>query len=326
MKTSRVSRMFRVVTTLQSGRRNTADDLVKMLGISRRTFYRDLMDLRKAGVPCRYDKRTSHYTIDSRFFLPALGLKSQEALSLLLLVYKARNHIHLPFEDSALLAALKIENNLPEEVKEYCNTVLQNISIQANPQERTDLLDKIFTQLLEAVLKKQVVNIRYCLSREQKNIVTDLSPYHLRYNDRTWCVMGKSSLHRGVCIFKLNQIKKLKILDRCFIEDSKFDVCEYLGRAWSMVPEGKLYNVKIRFLPEIAHSVAEVQWHSTQTVTFEEDGSAIVEFRVDGLNEIVWWILSYGDQAQVIAPRILRHKVIKIAQNTVKQNEQLLPA
>jgi proteasome accessory factor B len=92
-----------------------------------------------------------------------------------------------------------------------------------------------------------------------------------------------------------------------------------------MIPEGRLYNVKLRFLPEVAHSVAEVRWHSTQTVTFQDDGSIIMEFRVDGLNEITWWILSYGDQVQVLAPAALRQRVIKIAQNMVKQNGQLLP-
>ena len=124
---------------------------------------------------------------------------------------------------------------------------------------------------------------------------------------------------------KFNQIKELKISDKCFIRDKEFNLSEHFGRAWSMIPEGRLYNVKVRFLPEVAHSVAEVQWHSTQTVSFEEDGSVIIEFRVDGLDEIIWWILSYGDRAQVLAPRVLRQKVIEIAQHTVKQNEQLLP-
>jgi len=145
------------------------------------------------------------------------------------------------------------------------------------------------------------------------------------HSDRAWYVLGKSSLHKGVCTFKLNQITELRILDKCFIKDVKFDVSEYIGRAWSMAPEGRLFNIKLRVLPEVAHSVAEVQWHSTQMVTFENDGSAIVEFCVDGLNEITWWILSYGGQVQVLAPQILRQKIIEIAQNTVKQNEQLLP-
>ena len=76
-----------------------------------------------------------------------------------------------------------------------------------------DLLDKVFAQLLEAALKKQIVSIRYYLSREHKNILTDLSPYHLRYNDHTWYVLGESSLHKGISTFKLDQIKELNTLN-----------------------------------------------------------------------------------------------------------------
>jgi len=317
--------MVQILTALQSGQRYAADDLAKMLGLSRRMVFRDLKDLQKAGVPCHYDKKAHHYAIDPEFFLPASGLSAQEALALLLLVYKAGNHIHFPFKGSALRAALKIENNLPDKIKRYCNTVLRNISIKAGPQPRTNLLDKIFAQLQQAILKKRVVNIRYYLPREQKSIVTNLSPYHLMYKDHAWYVLGKSDLRKGVGTFKFSQIEELNVLDKCFIEDEEVDVSEYLGRAWSMTPEGRLYHVKLKFLPEVARSVSEVQWHSTQMVTFEDDGSAIVEFRIDGLNEITWWILSYGDQVQVLTPKILRQKIIKIAQNTVKRNEQLLP-
>ena len=86
MKTSRVSRMIQILMALQSGQLYAADDLAKMLGLSRRMLFRDLKDLQKAGVPCHYDKRTHHYTLDPKFFLPAPGLSTQEALALLLLV------------------------------------------------------------------------------------------------------------------------------------------------------------------------------------------------------------------------------------------------
>ncbi len=115
-----------------------------MLGVGRRTVFRDLKDLQKAGVPCHYDKKSHCYVIDAKFFLPAPGLSTQEALGLLLLVYKAADHILVPFKNSALRAALKIENNLPSKIKRYCNTALRNISIKANPQEKMELLDKIF--------------------------------------------------------------------------------------------------------------------------------------------------------------------------------------
>ncbi len=67
--------------------------------------------------------------------------------------------------------------------------------------------------------------------------------------------------------------------------------------------------------------MADVQWHSTQTVTFKADGSAIIEFRVDGLSEITMWILSYGDKVQVFAPKVLRKRIANIAHNIITINE-----
>jgi proteasome accessory factor B len=325
MKSSRISRIIQLLTALQSGQSYGVSDLVEILKISKRMVFRDLNELRKVGVPCSFDNKARCYVIDPSFFLPAINLDAQQALGLLLLVYKAGNHIHFPFKGSTLAAALKIENNLPDEIRRHCNSALPYITIKPSAQEIGRLLDRIFAQLLEAILKKRLVNIRYYSPLEQKDLITDLCPYHLMYDDLKWYVFGKSSLHNKVCPFRLNYIRSLNILEKCFVEEKEFDVYEHLGRAWSMIPEGRLYNVKLRFLPEVARSVAEVQWHSTQTVTFQDDGAIIVEFRVDGLNEITWWVLSYGDQVQVLAPAALRQRVIKIAQSMVKQNEQLLP-
>ena len=46
---------------------------------------------------------------------------------------------------------------------------------------------------------------------------------------------------------------------------------------------------------------------------FENDGSAVLKFRVDGLDEITWWILSYGDKVEVLAPYTLRQRIAQIA-------------
>jgi proteasome accessory factor B len=134
-------------------------------------------------------------------------------------------------------------------------------------------------------------------------------------------VLGFSDLHKSVRTFKLSRIKELETTDKCFVGGDKFNLADYLGRAWSMIPEGRIYNVKLRFLPKVAENVTEVQWHSTQQVARNPDGSATVEFRVDGLGEITWWILGYGDQVQVLAPKALRTRVAEIAQNIIKLND-----
>jgi proteasome accessory factor B len=310
---------MQILTTLQAGKSYAVSDLSKMFGTSRRTIFRDLKELQAIGVPFHYDAKTSGYMIEPEFFLPPVDLSLQEALGLLLLAYKTREQIQLPFKNSVLWAALKIENNLPARIRQYCNTALQNISIRGGPQAlflRSANLDKTFAQLQQAIVKKRKVNIRYDSLFEGTIIDVELSPYHLLYNNQAWYVLGRSSLHKSVRTFKLNRIRELTTTQKCFVDGEKFDV--YDCRAWSMIPEGRLYNIKLKFLPEVSHDVAEVQWHSTQKVTFKKDGSAIIEFRVDGLNEIIWWILSYGDKVQVLAPRILRQRIVEIARNTVK--------
>jgi proteasome accessory factor B len=73
----------------------------------------------------------------------------------------------------------------------------------------------------------------------------------------------------------------------------------------------------------VAENVSEVQWHSTQKITRNNDGSATLEFRVDGLGEITWWILGYGNQVQVLTPKALREKIINIAKNIIALNKRL---
>ena len=323
MKTSRVGRIIQILTALKSGQTYTVCDLAAHVGVSRRTVFQDLLDLQKAGVPVHFDKRTGRYIIDPRFFFPPPDLTIQEALGLLLLVHKTRGVVRFPFMDSSLRAAFKIENHLSQKIKLFCSRVIERISVRTPPMPNIGINDKIFLQLIEAILKKRVINVDYYLPKQCNNVVFDLSPYHLFYNDHTWYVLGKPDSNNQVCTFKLNRIKNLTILDRCFVEDEKLDLKEQLARAWSMVPEGKLYHVKLRFLPEVAHDVAETQWHNTQTVTFNDDGSAIVEFLVDGLSEITWWILGYGDKVQVLTPATLRQKIVEMAQNIIKQSEQL---
>jgi proteasome accessory factor B len=322
MKPSKVTRVIHILTALQAGKTYTADDLSKLFDKSRRTIFRDLKELKAIGVPYRYNAKNNSYAIDPEFFLPPIDLNLQEALSLLLLAHKATNQIQLPFRNSALLAALKIENNLPLKIRQYCNATLRNISARPQPQATTNLLDKTFGQLQKAIVEKRIIRIKYQSLFEGGDIDTEIYPCHLMFNRRAWYVLGFSSIHNSIRTFKLSRIKELTVSDKRFTDGGKFDPEEHLGRAWSMIPEGRIYEVSLRFLPKVAENVAEVQWHSTQKVARNSDGSATVEFRVDGLGEISWWILGYGDQVQVLTPKILRDKIVEIAQNMIKLNEQ----
>ena len=240
MKHSKINRVIQILTTLQAGESYTASDLCEMFGTSRRTIFRDLKELQAIGVPYHYDIKTGGYTIEPEFFLPPANLNLREALSLLLLAHKVSNQVQMPFKRSALLAALKIENNLPAEIKQYCKTALRNISTGDNaraPVRQNVQFDKVFAQLQEAIAKKHKVNICYYPFFESGVVNIELCPYRLFYNNQKWHVLGRSSLHKSVRTFELNCIRELTTTEECFPGDEDFDVSEYLGRAWSMAPK-----------------------------------------------------------------------------------------
>ena len=321
MRSNRISRVVRILTALQSGERLTADDLAKMFNTSRRTIFRDLKELQSIGVPYEFDQKEKNYKIDPEFFLPPIDLNLQQALSLLLLVHKASKQMQMPFMNSALMAALKIESNLPKNIKKYCYISLKSISVMLASKAPGESLDNIFCLLQKAIEKKSLVKINYNSLYDRKVIDTELSPFHLLYNNRAWYIIGFSSVHNNIRTFKLNRIRDAVVLNKRYIAEQPFDLEEYLGCAWSMIPEGKIYDIKLKFLPKVAHNVSEVHWHNTQKVYHKNDGSAIIEFRVDGLGEITWWILGYGDQVEVLEPKELRKKIRDIGANIQKFNQ-----
>jgi predicted DNA-binding transcriptional regulator YafY len=322
MKTNRITRVLRLLTILQSKENHTSSELARILGISLRTFYRDLKDIKDAGLCSRLKTKNHYYSLESNSDPVIPALSKEEAFSLLLLLLKANRSFSFPYNYAALTAALKIENSLRPAIRQFCSTSLRTISINRALYAINDRLNSVFPQLLEAAQKRQILNIHFSLPFEQRNIVTNFSPYHLFYAEYSWHTIGYSSFHGAVHTFKLSQIERLNPLDKYFVEDTKFDLQEYFGYAWSLLREGQIYSVELKFSPEIAEDVAETQWHETQTVSFNDNGSVTLKFRVDGLDEITWWILSYGDRVEVLKPLVLRRRIAEIAMRMANSVEK----
>ena len=78
-------------------------------------------------------------------------------------------------------------------------------------------------------------------------------------------------------------------------------------------------EVVVRFSKLVAQNVAEVRWHKTQQLQFNDDGTLDFQVTVSGLKEISWWILGYGDQAEVLAPPKLRQLVAERTERAAAQ-------
>lgn len=310
MKLDKIHRLLQLIGLLQAGRGYNTDALAQACGVSRRTVFRDLDLLRLSGIPLAFDEKQQCYRIPGACLLPPTNFTPEEALSLLVLCHELGNDSGLPFLAPARTAAVKLESSLPSRLREQLRAVTAALHIHPPPTNPLTGYKPVYEQLLDATANRRNVRIRYGSLKEDKEIATRLSPYGLFFSRRSWYVVGRSSLHRAKRTFNLGRVIEIETLDDHFQIPRGFSIDRYLGNAWHMIPEkGPDREVVVRFNKLVAQNVAEVNWHKTQRVVFNDDGSADYHATVSGLNEISWWILGYGDQAEVLQPPELRQLI-----------------
>jgi predicted DNA-binding transcriptional regulator YafY len=310
MNLTKIHRLLQLIGLLQAGRGYNADALAQACGVSRRTVFRDVDLLRQSGVPVAFDEAQQCYRIPGACLLPPTNFTPEEALALLVLCHELGNDRGLPFLGPARSAAVKLESALPSRLREQLRQVTSAVHIQPPPNNPLEGRQPVYEQLLGAIADRHSVRIRYQSLKEQKEIVTRLSPYRLFFSRRSWYVVGRSSVHRSKRTFNLGRISQLDPLDDHFEVPRGFSLERYLGNAWHMIPErGRDRQVVVRFNELVAQNVAEVHWHKTQRLKFHDNGKLDFHATVSGLNEISWWILGYGDQAEVLHPPDLRRLV-----------------
>lgn len=318
MNSKRLTRLLKLLQMLESGPGQTSAGLAEACGVGRRTIFRDLEALRQAGVPLAFDLRARRFSISGAFFLPPTNFTTEEALSLLALADELGRSHSFPFHEAVFTAALKLEANLPPSIRQELRQLTQAVRVRLQQATRLDGQASVYQQLLDSIATRRVAHIEYDSLTEWESIATKLRPYQLLFSRRSWYVIGRSSLHREVRIFSLSRITSLRQTSQRYTTPKNFDLDKYLGNAWQLIrAPGRDNHVTIRFQPLVARNVAEVLWHKTQRTKTLADGSLEFSVTVSGLNEIAWWVLGYGDQAEVLKPASLRRLIARRAQNMV---------
>jgi proteasome accessory factor B len=322
MNLKRITRLLKLLQALQAGSGQDAEAMARACGVSRRTVFRDLETLRAAGVPLEFDKDDSRYFIPGDFFLPPTNFTPSEALSIIALASQLGADDRLPFFKPARSAALKLQTSLPPPLRNELRRVAKSIHLRISAVGRIAGQEAVYQQLVDAIAARRVAKIAYASLTEWELIETRLRPYHLLFSRHSWYVVGRSSLHREPRTFNLGRIRSIELTSERYALPRGFSLERYLGNAWNLMPQaGPDAHVVVRFSSLVAQNVAEVAWHKTQRLEFRADGSLDFHVDVSGLNEIVWWILGYGDQAEVLRPPGLRRLVAQRAANMLRMYE-----
>lgn len=323
MNLNRISRLIQLLGALQVGKGQNASELARACQVSRRTIFRDLEVLRRAGVPLLFDDDNNVYRIPGTYYLPPTNFTTEEALAVIVLCYEMGSDSRLPFYEAAQNAALKLEASLPGRVREQLQEISLAVQIKTVPGNRLEGQMPVYRQLLAAIAARRPVRIEYDSFSDRQLLRLKLSPYRMLFSRRSWYVIGRSAMHREVRTFNVGRIQSLDLLDEQFHVPSGFSIQRYLGNAWHLIPDGPEVDVVVRFSPVVARTVGEVVWHRTQKIVWRDDGALDFHVRVAGIREISWWILGYGNEAEVLKPERLRKLIADHAKGMLERYNRL---
>src|SRR5262249_11159057 len=65
-------------------------------------------------------------------------------------------------------------------------------------------------------------------------------------------------------------------------------------------------DIVLRLAPRWRHYVQSHHWHDSQQCQVEANGGVLLRLRVRACPELIAWILSFGEEAEVVAPEDLQ--------------------
>ena len=307
-----LGRQWKIIQTLISSKRGkSAAELASELECHPRTVYRDLEALQIAGFPIYTEKvegkslwsllDTVKHQIPVPFSLPELialyfGLD-------MLKVFK-----DTVFYDSLKSLSQKIKATLPPESLKYLENLEQTLHIGIKPYKPYAKFREILNRVNDAAVKRKTLEIVYHTMSRKKETPRKVDPYRIWFFNGTFYMIGFCHMRHEIRIFVLDRIKMLHETKETFEVPEDFSLDEFMGQSFGVF-KGEPVRVKIWFSPEVAGYIKEKIWQESQEIQEQDDGSIIFEVNAEGIQEIKFWVMSWGSHALVLEPEWLREEI-----------------
>ena len=310
-KRDRLARLLSVLRVLHAHGETGVkpDEIARRMAMSKRNVYRDLHAIEdEMQVPLWSDG--GYWGVEAGAFLPALNLTLPEAMAIFLSARLVTRYAD-KYEPNLASAFQKLEEGLPETLRAHVERTLDDLA-----QRRLDAtFNRHVADLTKAWAQRRVVRFRYAHGRyegaEREPRWAEVRPYLLEPSLATHALylIGFDETRDAIRTFKVERILDLSLTPRSFEAPEAGELARTLRRAWDIIADQPETEVVLRFTPAVAARVREATWHPSQQVLEQRDGSLEWRATVSGTIEIRLWILSWGDDVEVLAPPELRRDV-----------------
>ena len=257
--------------------------------------------------------------IFTRELVPSQRVDPSQAILLALSLYPQQRHMvaeqfqkimKMVFEQA--LATAQECYHLQDDVEKY-------VHVSGYSQDKQKQNNNWISQILQAIRRRKRVRMDYTRASDGETVKgREVETYGLLCRHGVWYLVGYCHEARDRRIFRVDLIERLSIVENSsYTIPAGFSLKETNGSAWgtwTTKDAGPAETIRLKVEPGMAKKFAVTNYHDSQKVIPQADGSAEVVFQVVNAGEMVPWLMTWGPTVEVMEPQWLRNDVAENAQ------------
>ena len=307
-----VIRLLGLLKALQQGEHPHVAQLAGRFHVRRETIYRDIRALEELGFPICGDAHgiKSHPNLPPDFSTQAISIPFSPS-ELLAIAFAASATDHLtgtPLGDDLQSALEKVRSRLPGPVQDRFALTTPLFGPYRKGAKSYRAHKATIATLCQAMLERHRCQVEYQSPQRTSPSHFTLDPYRMFEFQGGLYVFAYVPGHDSVITLAVERIKELTATNEPFTVIEGFSFEAMRDRAFGVTAETPM-SVVIRFSSAVAPYIRERIWHPTQQLTELRNGNLTLRFRAGGALEITRWVLSWGRDATVLQPKVLRQQI-----------------
>ncbi|MCR4929594.1 MAG: YafY family transcriptional regulator [Lachnospiraceae bacterium] len=297
----KIDRLIGILSILLQKEMTTAPELAEHFEVSRRTINRDIEDLCKAGIPIQTTQGVGGgISIMSGYRMDRTILTSRD-MQMILAGLRSLDSVSGSSYYSQLMEKIQAGSSELVSGKE-------SVLIDLSSWYKATLAPKI-SMIQDAIESRHLIKFKYFAPSGES--VRTVEPYYVVFKWTSWYVYGWCLKRKDYRLFKLNRMDKVELTNKEF---------ECRNVPLPDMSAELLYprNIKVKALFD-----ADMKWRLVEEFGMEcyserKDGKLLFEEYYSDMDNLVSWMLTFGDKVEVLEPEEVRERLKVMADNMIK--------
>ncbi len=297
----KIDRLIGILSVLLQKEKTTAPELAERFEVSKRTINRDIEDLCLTGIPIQTTQGVGG----------GIRIMDSYRMDRTLLTSRDMQMILAGLRSLDSVSGSSYYSRLMEKIRAGSSELIsgkESILIDLASWYKTTLAPKIAT-IQDAIENRRLLAFRYFAPSGESE--RTIEPYYIVFKWNNWYVYGWCRMRGDYRLFKLNRMDRVMATGETFTARNAPlpDMSPQL-----MTP--REIRLKALFAPDMKWRLVEEFGPDCYVVT--EDGRLLLTQDYADLENLVSWMLTFGDKAEVLEPPQVREKLKAVAMAMAK--------